>query len=141
MRGMNGVHRLVLAVSGGHVGRKLGRMKVVELHTVGRLSGKARSTMLTAPVVNSRGFVLVASKGGSDADPQWYRNLRANPEVELTVDGKRQQFTCRTATPAEKADLWPAIVAAYPGYARYQRKTERDIPVVLCEYRNAGNDG
>ena len=137
MRGMNAVHRLVLAVTRGRVGRKLGRMEVVELHTVGRTSGKVRSTMLTAPVINSRGLVLVASKGGSDGDPQWYRNLSANPNVELTVGGTRQEFTCRTATPAEKADLWPAIVAAYPGYARYQRKTQRDIPVVLCEQRNA----
>ena len=134
---MNAVHRLVLAVSRGRIGHKLGRMEVVELHTVGRSSGKVRSTMLTAPVVNANRLVLVASKGGADADPQWYRNLIANPDVELTVGGKRQAFTCRTATPAEKADLWPAIVAAYPGYARYQRKTERDIPVVLCERRGA----
>ena len=136
MRAMNTVQRLVLKLSGGRVGRTLARMEVVELHTVGRSSGTVRSTMLTAPISDRQRLVLVASKGGNDFHPQWYLNLCAQPDVEVTVDGVRREFRARTATPAEKAELWQAIVAAYPGYARYQSKTERDIPVVVCELRH-----
>jgi deazaflavin-dependent oxidoreductase (nitroreductase family) len=135
MKAMNAVHRIVLAVSGGRVGRKLGRMDVVELHTKGRSSGKVRSTMLTAPILDSERVVLVASKGGNDAHPQWYRNLCAEPDVEITVNDTRHSFRARIATAAEKSELWPTITAAYPGYARYQSKTRRDIPVVICEPR------
>lgn len=130
---MNGVHRLVLAVTGGRIGRTLGRMQVVELHTVGRTTGKPRSTLLTAPIVTSDRLVLVASKGGNDTDPQWYRNLNAAPDVEITIDDVRRRFHARTATSEEKRELWPEIVRAYRGYARYQSKTDRDIPVVICE--------
>jgi deazaflavin-dependent oxidoreductase (nitroreductase family) len=135
MKTMNRVHRGLLFVSGGRVGQTFGSMPVVELHTTGRTSGKRRSTMLTAPVHSDERYVLVASKGGDDRHPQWYLNLVADPEVELTVDGRPVAMTARTATESEKAELWPAIVEAYGGYAGYQRKTDRDIPVVICEPR------
>lgn len=134
-KGMNATHRVVLAVSGGRFGRSFGTMKTVELHTVGRKSGKPRATMLTAPISDDRQIVLIASKGGDDRDPDWYRNLVAEPDVELTVDGLRLPYRARTATPAEKVELWPKVVAAYAGYAGYQRRTQRDIPVVICEPR------
>lgn len=133
MRAMNGVHRILLAVSGGKLGRRFGRMIVVELHTVGRKSGKRRSTMLTAPIFGNGTYVLVASKGGDDRNPQWYTNLTANPEVELTVDGTTSTFTARTATGDERRRMWPEIVKSYSGYAGYQRRTDREIPVVICE--------
>jgi deazaflavin-dependent oxidoreductase (nitroreductase family) len=133
MKAVNQVHRGLLFLSGGRVGRSFGSMPVVELHTIGRTSGKRRSTMLTAPVHSDERYVLVASKGGDDRHPQWYLNLAANPEVDLTVDGTTMPMTARTATEEEKAELWPEIVAAHRGYAGYQRKTERDIPVVICE--------
>jgi deazaflavin-dependent oxidoreductase (nitroreductase family) len=135
MKAMNQVHRGLLTVSGGRVGGSFGSMPVVELHTIGRTSGKRRSTMLTAPVHSDERYVLVASKGGDDRHPQWYLNLVANPEVELTVSGTTIPMSAHTATEDEKAELWPQIVVAYRGYAGYQRKTERDIPVVICEPR------
>ncbi|MET0933735.1 MAG: nitroreductase/quinone reductase family protein [Mycetocola sp.] len=133
MRAMNAVHRALLAVSGGRIGRRAGRMLVVELHTVGRKSGRRRSTMLTAPIHRDGRYVLVASKGGDDRNPQWYANLSAYPDVELTVDGTTRVFRARTASDEEKRSLWPEIVAAYPGYAAYQRRTARNIPLVICE--------
>ena len=136
MKGMNLAHRAILAATGGRVGWRLGPMTAVELHTIGRSTGRRRSTMLSAPVRDGDRFVLVASKGGDDRNPQWYLNLVANPEVELTVRDKTFRMRARTATPAEKAALWPAIVAANPGYAGYQQKTTRDIPVVVCEPRD-----
>ncbi|MDJ0378695.1 nitroreductase family deazaflavin-dependent oxidoreductase [Cryobacterium sp. PH31-L1] len=135
MRAMNGVHRMLLFVSGGRVGWTIGTMAAVELHTIGRSSGKRRSTMLTAPVQGGGRYVLVASKGGDDRHPFWYGNLVAQPDVELTVRGVTRPFRARTATSAEKAELWPRIIAAYPGYGDYQTKTDRDIPVVICEPR------
>ena len=81
--------------------------------------------------------VLVASKGGDDRDPEWYRNLVVNPDVEIRVisTGETRSLRARPATAEEKAELWPTIVAAYKGYAGYQKKTSRDIPVVICEPR------
>ncbi|SDK66361.1 deazaflavin-dependent oxidoreductase, nitroreductase family [Cryobacterium psychrotolerans] len=135
MRAMSGGHRALLKLSGGRLLRSIGTMPAVELHTIGRATGHHRSTMLTAPVHGEGRYVLVASKGGGDRNPMWYLNLVANPDVELTVDGATTPMRARTATAAEKAELWPKIVAAYRGYADYQRRTTRDIPVVICEPR------
>lgn len=126
-------HRTALALTGGRFPKRLGGMETLELHTVGRTSGKRRSTLLTAPIVEGGRVVLVASKGGHDTHPDWYRNLAANPQVELTRGGVTTAMTARTATPEEKAELWPRIVGAYKGYAAYQKLTARDIPVVICE--------
>ena len=132
---INRFHRGLLAVTGGRIGSRFGSMPVVELHTIGRSSGERRSAMLTAPVHEDGRYVLVASKGGDPRHPSWYVNLVANPDVELTVDGRTVPMHARTATPAERAELWPRITRAYPGYAGYQRKTTRQIPVVICEPR------
>lgn len=135
MKTMSLAHRGLLTLSGGRIGWSIGSIPAVELHTIGRSSGKRRSTMLTAPVHGSGRYVLVASKGGDDRNPQWYLNLVANPDIELTVRGRTTKMSARTATSEEKAELWPKIVAAYRGYESYQRKTRRDIPVVICEPR------
>ena len=132
---MNGLHRGVLAATGGRFPRSLMGMAPVELRTIGRKSGQTRSTMLTSPVHDDTRVVLVASKGGDDRDPQWYRNLSANPDVELVIDGSTRKMRARTASPDEKAALWPDIVAIYKGYASYQERADRDIPVVICEPR------
>jgi deazaflavin-dependent oxidoreductase (nitroreductase family) len=135
LRTMSQVHRAILHATGGRVlGSALG-MPVVELQTVGRKSGLPRTTMLTAPIIDGDRIVLVASKGGDDRDPDWYRNLIAHPEAELTVAGQHRLMLARQASPDEKAELWPRVVAAYRGYAGYQRRTERDIPLVICEPR------
>ena len=132
---INRFHRGLLAVTGGRLGSRFGSMPVVELHTIGRTSGERRSAMLTAPVREDGRYVLVASKGGDPRHPSWYVNLVANPDVELTVDGRTVPMRAHTATPTERAELWPRITRAYPGYAGYQRKTTRLIPVVICEPR------
>lgn len=134
-RTLNRAHRAILHATGGRVLSSGFGMPVVELHTVGRKSGLPRSTMLTAPVVDGDRIVLVASKGGDDRDPQWYRNLIAHPGIELTMAGRRRAMRARRATPEEKAELWPRVVAAYRGYAGYQRRAGRDIPLVICEPR------
>jgi deazaflavin-dependent oxidoreductase (nitroreductase family) len=132
---MNVIHRAVLAASRGRIGNRLLGMTAVELHTTGRRSGTRRSVMLTAPISSADQVVLIASKGGDDRHPDWYRNLVDDPDVELTIDGATTPWRARTATAEEKAALWPEIVRAYGGYASYQKRTERDIPVVICEPR------
>ncbi len=132
---MNSVHRAVRTLSGGRFGNRLMGMQALELCVIGRKSGQRRSLMLTAPIHDDTRTVLVASKGGDDRNPEWYLNLTANPDVEVTIEGTTIPMRARTATAAEKAELWPTIVAAYKGYAGYQKRTDRDIPVVICEPR------
>jgi deazaflavin-dependent oxidoreductase (nitroreductase family) len=134
---MNWTHKAVLRITGGRYPRRLFGMAAVELHTTGRKSGQRRSTMLTSPISNENRVVLVASRGGAENDPQWYRNLQANPDVEVTIDGETRKLRARTASPGEKQALWPDIVKVYKGYASYQKRTARDIPVVICEPRPA----
>jgi deazaflavin-dependent oxidoreductase (nitroreductase family) len=110
----------------------------VELHSTGRASGLRRSTLLAAPVYEPGRVVLVASKGGDDRHPDWYRNLSADPRVELTVNGITRAMVAHTASPSERAELWPRIVGAYQGYGHYQRRTERELPVVVCEPPRVG---
>lgn len=126
-------HRALLAITGGRFPRSVLGMKAVELHTIGRKTGERRSTMLSAPICDDERVVLVASKGGHQDNPMWYKNLVAEPRVELTIDGTVHKMVARTASPEEKASLWPTIVSAYRGYEGYQRNTDRDIPVVICE--------
>ena len=126
-------HRAALKLTGGRWPKTINGMQTLELHVVGRKTGERRSTLLTAPVYERDRVVLVASKGGSQDHPQWYKNLSANPDVEITVDDVTRPMRARTASTDEKAALWPAITKAYKGYEGYQRNTERDIPVIICE--------
>jgi deazaflavin-dependent oxidoreductase (nitroreductase family) len=109
-------------------------METLELHTIGRTSGKRRSTLLTTPIADEQRVIVVASKGGHDEHPDWYKNLVANPEVEITRGGVTRTMRARTATAAEKAELWPRIVKVYRGYGGYQQRSAREIPVVICEF-------
>ena len=126
-------HRALLKLSGGRFPRTVLGMQPVELHTIGRKSGLRRSTMLTAPIFEEERLVLVASKGGHRDHPDWYKNLAANPDIEITVNGETRSMRAHTASPEEKAEIWPTIVATYKGYEGYQRNTDRDIPVVILE--------
>ncbi len=134
---MNWSHKAILRLSGGRVLSTAFGMPTLELHTIGRKSGQRRSTMLTSPVYDEHRIVIVASKGGDDRNPLWYGNLTAEPDVEITMKGQTRKMRARTATEAEKAVLWPQIVASYKGYGGYQQKTDRQIPVVICEPRPA----
>ena len=132
---LSAFHRGVLAVFGWRVAARIAGMPIVELHTIGRRSGAPRTVVLSAPVDEPERLVLVASRGGDDRQPGWYLNLVARPEVEVTRRGARTAMVARTATPEERAELWPRIVAAYAGYGEYQRRTTREIPLVICEAR------
>lgn len=126
-------HRSVLKLTGGRYPKSLLGMKPVELITIGRTSGQPRPTLLSAPISEDDRVVVIASNGGHQTHPQWYKNLAANPDVQIVIDGQARAMRARTATGEERAALWQTITAQYKNYASYQRNTEREIPVVVCE--------
>jgi deazaflavin-dependent oxidoreductase (nitroreductase family) len=132
LKTMNAAHRLLLKVSGDRIGASFGGMPSLELTTIGRKSGQPRSVMLTAPLVEGETIVVVASRGGDDTHPAWFHNLRDNPDVEVTVVGKaKQSMRARVADADERARMWPKITSKYRNYAGYQKRTSREIPLVL----------
>ena len=132
---VNVVHRNLFEATKGRLGGTVAGMPALILETTGRKSGKPRSTMLTAPIEDGDDIVLVASKGGDDRHPAWYLNLRADPDVTITMGGRTFPAVARDATTAEKDELWPRIVEGYKGYAGYRQRTDRDIPVVISTPR------
>jgi deazaflavin-dependent oxidoreductase (nitroreductase family) len=131
---MNAVHRGLQWITRGNAGWNMGGMPVVELTTIGRRSGEARSTMLTSPLQEGDAYVVVASRGGDDRHPAWFLNLRDNPHVGVVVSGgPRTPMLARVATSEERARMWPVITKRYANYAGYQTKTKREIPLVLLE--------
>lgn len=134
LKAMNTIHRGLLKLSGGRMGWSAGSMPVLELTTTGRKSGEPRSVMLTSPVQEGDTIVIVASRGGDDHHPAWFLNLRDQPRVEVAFKGgARAPYTARVATADERARLWPQVTATYKGYAGYQRRTDREIPLVLLD--------
>jgi deazaflavin-dependent oxidoreductase (nitroreductase family) len=139
LKTMNSVHRLLVRLSRGRVGLELGGMPVVELTTIGRRSGRPRTVLLTAPLRDGEGYVVVASRGGDDRHPAWFLNLRERPEVEVAVKGgQRRPMRARIASAEERAAMWPRIAGRYRNYAGYQERTEREIPLVVLEPRDGG---
>ncbi len=128
-------HRLLLRLTGGRYPRTVMGMLTVELHTVGRKSGKPYANLLTSPVHDNDRIIVVASKGGHEDHPDWYKNAIATPEVTVTVDGATIPMLARSASPNERAELWPRVIKAYKGYAGYQRNTSREIPLLILERR------
>jgi deazaflavin-dependent oxidoreductase (nitroreductase family) len=116
--------------SGGTEGHESGDLRVLVLATTGRKTGTARRNCL---IYGTSGddFVVVASKGGDDDDPAWFKNLVADPSVGVQVGPRRFTARARVATPAEREQLWPQMVGIFPLYAEYAQKTDRVIPVVL----------
>lgn len=117
-------------LSGGRVMGKMGAAPILLLTTTGRKSGRSRTVPLLY-LSDDRDFVIVASLGGAPKHPAWFLNLEANPRVEIQVGKQRIACTARRAGAEEKAGYWPRLVAIYPQYADYQKRTTRDIPVVV----------
>ncbi|WP_163700033.1 nitroreductase/quinone reductase family protein [Mycolicibacterium sarraceniae] len=128
-------HRLLLTLTGGRFPRTVMGMLPIELHTVGRKSGKPFANLLTSPVHDDDRIVVVASKGGHEHHPDWYKNAIATPDVTVTVYGTTVPMLARSASAEERAELWPRVVKAYKGYEAYQRNTSREIPLLILERR------
>lgn len=116
----------------GEVGHEWEGTVTLLLTTKGRKTGKEH----TLPLIyqpEGDAYAVVASKGGADEHPDWYKNLQANPEVKVQVKGDKFTARARTATPEERPALWRKMAAAWPAYDEYQEKTDREIPVVVLE--------
>ena len=124
------VHTELIRRTGGKVGAKMGRLPLLLLTTTGRKTGQPRTSPLGYLPDGDR-YIVIASFGGDDRMPQWYLNLEANPEATIQIASETKKVRAATATPEEKAALWPRVVDLNPGYAGYQKKTDRDIPLVI----------
>lgn len=118
--------------SNGSNGHHWRGMTTLLLTVRGRRSGRLLRTALIYGEDAGR-HLIVASNGGSDEDPQWYRNLTADPQVHLQVGPEVFAAHARTASPAEKARLWPIMAKIFPTYDSYEAKSKRDIPLVILE--------
>jgi deazaflavin-dependent oxidoreductase (nitroreductase family) len=102
------------------------------LTTVGRKSGEERLSPLIYGMAGEHPMI-VASKGGHPKHPAWYLNIRANPEVQVQIRGDKFTAHARDATPEERPELWKQMTEIWPDYDNYQRRTDREIPIVILE--------
>ena len=126
-------HTALYRLSGGRFGGGLTpTAPTLLLTTVGRKSGKARTVPLIY-LTDGSALVVVGSMGGSATHPEWWLNLRAAPEAQVTVKGRTWRVRAEEARGAERERLWPRLVQIFPGFANYQRATSREIPVVILK--------
>ncbi len=129
-------HVTAYRATGGLIGPRLpGAPPMLLLDHTGAKSGRRRTSALVY-VRNGDDLVLVASKGGHPRHPAWFHNLRANPDATVQVGRERRPVRARVATPQERRRLWPKAVATYRGYEGYQRRTDREIPLVILGPRS-----
>ncbi|MBV9228238.1 MAG: nitroreductase family deazaflavin-dependent oxidoreductase [Chloroflexi bacterium] len=119
-------------LSGGSIGGTFKGVPVLLLTTAGRKTGKKRTKPLLYLMDNDQ-VVLVASHAGAPTHPSWWRNLQQNPHAEVQIKRTLLQVEAREATPEERERLWPKLVALYPDYENYQKRTTRSIPIVLLQ--------
>ncbi len=142
VKAVSRAHVGVFKLTNGRIGSKFrvgaGFKKPVPtllLEHIGRKSGK----VFTTPVLfltDGANLVVVASQGGMPKNPQWFGNLKANPDTRVHLRGERARpVRARVATPEEKAALWPRLVDMYADYDKYQTWTDREIPVIILEPR------
>lgn len=129
------LHVLLYRRTGGLIGHRVPfAPPMLLLDHVGARSGRLRTAPL-AYVRDGDAFVVVASKGGHPRHPAWFHNLRANPDTTVQVGATRHAVRARVATAEERARLWPRAVAAWGPFESYQRRTRREIPLVILEPR------
>ena len=126
----SGVHSGVYRATGGKLFGRMGKSPILLLNTVGRKSGKKRTSPLLY-VKDGEDFVIIASKGGAPTHPAWFLNLKANPEATVEVGDREVRVRAEEADAEEKARLWQKMVEMYPTYDDYQTKTKREIPLLV----------
>jgi deazaflavin-dependent oxidoreductase (nitroreductase family) len=120
-------YRLTNGLIGGWAGAPM-----LLLTTTGRKSGQARTTPLVF-MPDGENYVVIASYGGSERNPQWYRNLQADPNAEVQVFARRRAVRAEAASGEERTRLWNRVSTTYPIYRWYESRTSREIPVVVLK--------
>ena len=131
-RRLSRLHVLVYRLTGGRIGRRLVNNDMLLLTTRGVVTGREHTVPLLY-LRNGETLVVIASWGGRPANPQWFRNLMANPNATVQVRSDRWAVRARAASAQEREDWWPRVLTAYKGYRVYQSHTDRVIPVVFLD--------
>ena len=129
------LHSFVYRATEGRVGGRIAGGPVLLLTTTGRKSGRERTVPLLY-LKDGEDMVVVASNGGTATSPAWWLNLKANPEAMVEVGSSKVRVRAEEAGSEEKERLWPKLVEMYGGYEDYQRRTNREIPVVFLHPAN-----
>lgn len=110
----------------------MGGYPICVVAMIGKKTGKKREIpLIHVPYGGKK--VLVGSQAGMDKNPAWVYSLRANPSISITADGRKKKYIARQVSDEEKRELWPHMISVYPAYDEYQARTDRNIPVFLCE--------
>ncbi len=126
------MNSLILRLSHGRLGGKLGTQTILILHTIGRKTGQERAIPI-AYFDYDNGYLIVASNWGKDKNPDWYQNLKKNPSARLEIHGRLIEVTSREAQGEEYDRLWKFATERNPPYLNYQQMTKRPIPIVVFE--------
>jgi deazaflavin-dependent oxidoreductase (nitroreductase family) len=132
VRRLSSLHKAVFKLTRGRVGGRLVDNDMLLLTTAGARTGRGHTVPLLF-LGYDVSFVVIASYGGRDDHPQWYRNLRANPVASVQVGTRSTEVTARTASGEERSRLWRDVVRGYDQYRIYQSRTDREIPIVVLE--------
>ena len=119
--------------NGGKVGGNFEGAPLLLLHTTGAKTGKERVNPMMYRELADGSVAVFASKAGADTHPDWYHNIAAHPDVTAEIGTDTRRFRARTATDDERAPIWNAQKADYPGFAEYEAGTTRQIPVVILD--------
>jgi F420H(2)-dependent quinone reductase len=133
----SGVHAGVYRATGGKLFGRMGKSPILLLNTVGRKTGRKRTSPLLY-VMDGEDFVIIASKGGAPTHPAWYLNLKANPDATVEVGDRKVRVRAEEVDSEEKVRLWQKMVEMYPTYDDYQRKTKREIPLLILRPAEGG---
>ena len=124
------LHTGLYRLTGGVIGRRLVDNDMLLLTTSGRITGRDHTVPLLYLEADD-GWVVIASWGGRPDNPEWYKNLEAQPKATVKIRSRAHPVTARTADRNERAVWWPRVVNAYEGYATYQSRSSREIPLVF----------
>jgi len=119
--------------NGGKVGGPFEGATLLLLHTTGARTGQERVNPVMYRDLGDGSYAVFASKAGAPVNPDWYHNLVANPQVSAEIGSTAQRFTARVADGGERERIWTAHKTANPGFAGYEQKTTRQIPVVILD--------